>query len=156
MSSQPWKISSTALIVALGFLLGVSAKVEASSPDSESVFGQRGPEAELCFLEIGPPGSSISAADRANLETAISKANAATHAPRFPRPQPSPRLYVYGSYVDEPLMMKAGQNTYNSATNHLYSVAALTDSTGAVVERYKYDTGGFRPAILPRCAQFAQ
>jgi RHS repeat-associated protein len=27
-------------------------------------------------------------------------------------------------------------------TNHLYSVAALTDSTGAVVERYKYDAYG--------------
>jgi RHS repeat-associated protein len=48
----------------------------------------------------------------------------------------------YGSYVDEPLMMKAGGSKYYFATNHLYSVAALTDSTGAVVERYKYDAYG--------------
>src|SRR5271167_1295494 len=39
-------------------------------------------------------------------------------------------------------MMKAGQSTSNFATNHRYSVAALTDSTGAVVERYMYDGGG--------------
>jgi len=50
--------------------------------------------------------------------------------------------YVCGSYVDKPQMMKAGQNKYYFATNHLYSVAALTDSTGAVVERYKYDAYG--------------
>jgi RHS repeat-associated protein len=49
---------------------------------------------------------------------------------------------VFGSYVDEPLMMKAGGSKYYYATNHLYSVAALTDSTGAVVERYKYDAYG--------------
>ncbi len=39
-------------------------------------------------------------------------------------------------------MMKAGGSKYYFATNHLYSVAALTDSTGAVVERYKYDAYG--------------
>jgi hypothetical protein len=49
---------------------------------------------------------------------------------------------VYGSYVDEPLMMKAGHNKYHFATNHPYSVAALTDGTGVVAERYKYDAGG--------------
>jgi hypothetical protein len=37
-------------------------------------------------------------------------------------------------------MMKAGGSKCYFATNHLYSVAALTDSTGAVVERYKYDS----------------
>jgi hypothetical protein len=50
----------------------------------------------------------------------------------------------YGSYVDEPLMMKAAQNKYYYATNHLYSVVAFTDSTGAVVERYKYGGIGSR------------
>jgi RHS repeat-associated protein len=39
-------------------------------------------------------------------------------------------------------MMKAGGSKYYYASNHLYSVAALTDSTGAVVERYKYDAYG--------------
>ncbi len=39
-------------------------------------------------------------------------------------------------------MIKAGGSKYYFATNHLYSVAALTDSTGAVVERYKYDAYG--------------
>jgi RHS repeat-associated protein len=33
--------------------------------------------------------------------------------------------------------------------NHLYSVAALTNSTGAVIERYRYDTYGNRTTLAP-------
>jgi RHS repeat-associated protein len=53
---------------------------------------------------------------------------------------------AYGSYVDE---VVAYQQTvggivgrYYPHYNHLYSVAALTDSTGAVVERFTYDAYG--------------
>jgi hypothetical protein len=35
------------------------------------------------------------------MNAAIAKANAATLAPPFPKKQPTTRLYVYGSYVDE-------------------------------------------------------
>ncbi len=48
------------------------------------------------------------------------------------------RSYVYGSYVDEPLMMVLRDRKYYYHSNHLYSVAALSDSTGAVKERYRY------------------
>jgi hypothetical protein len=58
-------------------------------------------------------------------------------------------VVVFGAYVDEPLMMKAGGSKYYFATNHLYSVAALTDSTGAVVERYKYDASGRQTVLAP-------
>jgi len=52
------------------------------------------------------------------------------------------RSYVFGSYIDEPLMMVAGGvKTYYHA-NNLYSVAALTNQVGAVVERYTYDPYG--------------
>jgi RHS repeat-associated protein len=51
--------------------------------------------------------------------------------------------YVYGSYIDEPLLKidNAGNKIYYHA-NNLYSVAALTDNAGNVVERYKYDPYG--------------
>jgi RHS repeat-associated protein len=54
---------------------------------------------------------------------------------------------VYGSYVDEPLLLRANGNRYYYATNRLYSVAAITSQAGQVVERYKYDAYG-KQAIL--------
>ncbi len=50
--------------------------------------------------------------------------------------------YSHGSYVDELLAIVSGsggptQMKY-AHSNHLYSIAALTDNTGAVVERYRY------------------
>jgi RHS repeat-associated protein len=52
------------------------------------------------------------------------------------------RAYAYGSYVDEPLVMISGVNKYYYHSNNLYSVAALTDAAGSVIERYKYDPYG--------------
>jgi RHS repeat-associated protein len=51
--------------------------------------------------------------------------------------------YVYGSYIDEPLLKidNAGNKIYYHA-NNLFSIAALTDNAGTVVERYKYDPYG--------------
>jgi hypothetical protein len=70
----------------------------------QSIVGRRGPEAELCFVEIGPVGSSITPADRTNLAALVAQANAATHQTQaIQKKQPTPRLYVYGSYADEPL-----------------------------------------------------
>jgi RHS repeat-associated protein len=52
------------------------------------------------------------------------------------------RSYAYGSYIDEPLVMISGVNKYYYHSNNLYSVAALTDNVGTVIERYKYDPYG--------------
>jgi RHS repeat-associated protein len=52
------------------------------------------------------------------------------------------RAYAYGSYIDEPLVMISGANKYYYHSNNLYSVAALTDAAGTVIERYKYDPYG--------------
>ena len=46
-------------------------------------------------------------------------------------------------------MMKAGGQNYYYATNRLYSVAAISDQTGAVVERYKYDAYGKQGILAP-------
>lgn len=68
---------------------------------------------KLCFVEIGPVGSSITPADQANLASLVAQAKLATHQTQaIQRKQPTPRLYVYGSYVDEKLMMKAGGSKY--------------------------------------------
>jgi len=58
---------------------------------------------------------------------------------------------IYGSYVDEVLAILpasgvVGERKFVHA-NHLYSVAALTDNAGAVVERYRYDAYGQRTVL---------
>ena len=50
---------------------------------------------------------------------------------------------MYGNYIDEVLVMKAADGSdYYYLHNQLYSPVALTDDTGAVVERYEYDVYG--------------
>jgi len=54
------------------------------------------------------------------------------------------RRYVYASYVDEVVcVIDAGGRKYVHS-NHLYSPAALTDPSGTVIERYRYDAYGRR------------
>jgi RHS repeat-associated protein len=50
--------------------------------------------------------------------------------------------YVYGRYVDEVLQMQRGGNAYYYHADDQYNVFALTDATGAVVERYDYGDFG--------------
>ena len=56
------------------------------------------------------------------------------------------RRYVFGSYVDEPILTdyKSGStwDLYYYSRNQQYSVTALTDDNGNVVERYCYDAHG--------------
>ncbi|MBN1125490.1 MAG: hypothetical protein JXA82_10815 [Sedimentisphaerales bacterium] len=55
------------------------------------------------------------------------------------------RYFVYGNYIDEPLVMNDGTNDYYYAHDHLYSTAALIgwiDEAWTVVERYEYDAYG--------------
>jgi filamentous hemagglutinin len=72
------------------------------------------------------------------------------------------RTYVYGSYVDEPVQVRVfasattqpastqsattqpSYTDYYYHTNALYSVIAVTDTAGTVVERYTYDAYGQR------------
>ncbi len=67
-------------------------------------------------------------------------------------PPASPaRKFVYAEYIDEPVMMVAtsGATTtpYYYHQNSLYSVAAITDASGTVVERYAYSAYG-KPMFL--------
>ena len=71
------------------------------------------------------------------------------------------RKFVYAEYIDEPVMMvdetalgSTGAGTeepYYYHQNSLYSVAAVTDATGTVVERYAYSAYG-KPIFLDAAA----
>jgi RHS repeat-associated protein len=50
--------------------------------------------------------------------------------------------YTYGNYIDEALACDTGSTRYYFHQNSLWSVHALTDFSGAVVERYAYDAYG--------------
>ncbi len=55
------------------------------------------------------------------------------------------RYYVYGNYIDEPLVMNDGTDDYYYVQDHLYSTVALigyVDPAWVVVERYEYDAYG--------------
>jgi hypothetical protein len=64
--------------------------------------------------------------------------------------------YVYGNYIDEVLMTKVHViDTYYTryyVHDHLYSPAALTDTSGDVVERYGYDAYGQSTILDPQYA----
>ncbi len=52
------------------------------------------------------------------------------------------RYFVYGNYIDEPLVMNDGTDDYYYAHDHLFSVVALLEADGDVTERYEYDAYG--------------
>jgi RHS repeat-associated protein len=52
------------------------------------------------------------------------------------------RYYIYGNYIDEPLIMNDGTDDYYYGHDHLYSTAVLIEDGGGVVERYEYDAYG--------------
>jgi hypothetical protein len=74
--------SVQAIILLLGIVVSphlfAAIGLESCVPERECythqcVVGQRGPEAELCFVEIGPVGSSITPADQTNLAALVEK-----------------------------------------------------------------------------------
>lgn len=52
------------------------------------------------------------------------------------------RNFIYGNYIDEPLVMNDGSDDSYYAHDHLYSTVALIDTAGDVAERYEYDAYG--------------
>lgn len=57
-------------------------------------------------------------------------------------PTSSRQVYVYGSYVDEPIYKTGLGGTVYYHRNQQYSVTSLTDTSGDVVEYYAYDAHG--------------
>jgi RHS repeat-associated protein len=59
------------------------------------------------------------------------------------------RKYIYGPGIDEPVCMVASGGTYYYHFDGLGSVAALTDSGGTLVEKYRYDAFGATTILAP-------
>ncbi|NKB23506.1 MAG: hypothetical protein GKR87_03820 [Kiritimatiellae bacterium] len=59
--------------------------------------------------------------------------------------------YIYGLYVDEVLNMERLGTNYYYHADDLYNVVAVSDTNGAVVERYAYDDYG-QPTFLNQSA----
>ncbi len=57
--------------------------------------------------------------------------------------------YVYGLYIDEVLTMGRGGVDHYYHTDQLYSVMAVTDGSGAVLQRYEYQDYGEPIALTP-------
>lgn len=70
-----------------------------------------------------------------------------------PSTEPVTKEFVYGSYVDEVVAYRQTigdvVGLYYPHYNHLYSVAALTDHSGSVVERYSYSAFGAQTITAP-------
>lgn len=105
--------------------------------------------AKICFLEIGKKDQVIDQATRDKLADLIQRAKSQTGAP--PPDAESSKKYVYGSYVDEPLAIvsDSGGSTQTGYVhgNSLYSVSTLTNNSGAIIERYRYDAYGQRTVL---------
>ena len=53
------------------------------------------------------------------------------------------RDFIYGNYIDEVLVMTdSDEDQYYYAQDHIYSIVALIDENGNVVERYEYNAYG--------------
>ena len=57
--------------------------------------------------------------------------------------------YVFGNYLDEVLTMDRGGGTYYYHQNALLSVYALSNSSGVLVEGYRYDVYGRQTVFAP-------
>ncbi|MDX2053048.1 MAG: RHS repeat-associated core domain-containing protein [Polyangiaceae bacterium] len=59
------------------------------------------------------------------------------------------RRYIYGTYIDEPLAMMTSSGTLYYHQNRIYSVMAMTNSSGQLAERYGYTPYGKRRVVSP-------
>jgi len=59
------------------------------------------------------------------------------------------RRYIYGAYIDEPLAMATSAGTQYYHQSRIYSVMAMTNSSGQLAERYGYTPYGKRRVVSP-------
>ena len=103
---------------------------------------------KLNFIEVAPAGTTTDAATLARVQAAAVKATHDTGKPKAKTP-PTVKRNMWGTYVDELISYTVAKPRhapvrYYTPANNLYSVAATTDTAGAVVERYSYNVYGVR------------
>ena len=104
--------------------------------------------AKLNFIEVAPAGTTTDAAALARVQAAALKATHDTGKPKAKTP-PMVKRNMWGTYVDELVSYtvvkpRHAPVRYYTHSNHLYSIAATTNTSGAVVERYSYNAYGVR------------
>src|SRR5690606_31908685 len=100
---------------------------------------------KLCFIEIGPEGTTLAQADIDRLDALIAQMTDATW--EGAALADTTKAFVYSVYLDDLASYTVGSTRYFVHSNHLYSPAAVTTSTGAVAERYRYDAYGKRTVL---------
>lgn len=100
---------------------------------------------KLCFVEIGPEGTTLAQADIDRLDALIAQMTDVTW--EAATLVDTTKTFIYGSYVDELISYTVGSSRYFVHSNHLYSPSAVTTSTGQVAERYRYDAYGKRTVL---------
>lgn len=104
----------------------------------------------LCFLEIGAKGQPITADMQTRLADQILAATKRTGgSPFWNGGTTETRSYVWDpAYIDHLIAYQhtneSGTQTYYAHSGAQYSVQAVTDAAGNVVERYSYDAYGER------------
>jgi len=96
--------------------------------------------AKICYVEIGAKGTTIDQATQDRLAALVEQATTQTAA--TVQSTTAKRQYVFGSYVDELVSYTVGTTRYFVHANHLYSPSAITNASGVVVERMRYDAYG--------------
>jgi RHS repeat-associated protein len=103
---------------------------------------------KINFIEIGAGGTAIDVPTIARAKTAAAQATHDTAKPK-PKLPPAVKRSIWGDYVDELIsftraLPRHSAVRYFAHANSHYSVVALTNATGSVVERYSYSAYGER------------
>ncbi len=101
---------------------------------------------KINFIEIGAVGSSIDQVTADGVQAAAVQATHDTGKPKAKMP-PMVKRSFFQSYVDDLAgytlqKPRHAPQTYWVASNHLFSPAAVSNSSGQVITRYTYDTYG--------------
>jgi RHS repeat-associated protein len=101
---------------------------------------------KINFIEVAAVGIDTDPATTTRVQAAAEQATHDTAKTKAKMP-PVMKRNIWGRYVDELVShtlkkVRKSPARYYAHVNHLYSVSALTDSAGVVVERYAYDAYG--------------
>ena len=106
---------------------------------------------KLCFIEIGPLGGQLTAEAISRVAQYTAQATAQTETGRPGDIVPDRIARLHGAYVDDRLAERRTHgeqdDTYHLHTDRRYSLTAVTDSTGLLVERYRYSPYGERTVL---------
>ncbi len=151
LDPNPWNgVAANPTTGQLGNFVTLSGTVTVADGNLSLTAATTAKAPKICFIEIGKVGTNFDANFAARAATAIAQVKARTATGRPDAVKPIVTVNVFGTYVDELLAYRVQSSVGAYATkvsyfvhaNHLYSVAAVTNVGGGVVERYSYSAYG--------------